>query len=137
MKLTYSILFVFALACTASSQEPITSSVLEGEGLNIARFVANSNNNQLYTFSTKYTGVQGHPYYSESPFYGDIKTKDGTVFAKVPFRYNIYEDLIEYNKEGRTDQSILRATCRIQFHGRKYRERCVPSKTVLLLEMKT
>ena len=98
MKTTLTFLMVLMFSPLAFCQmEDINATSSE---LQMNRFLANTNTRQLYTFSNKYIGIEGSPYYSEYPLYGTIVTKNGTQFENVAFRYNLYDDVIEYNKAG-------------------------------------
>lgn len=100
MKTTLTVWMVCICLPMAFSQEKLEDSNPTSEELQMNRFFANTNTRMLYTFSQKYVGIEGSPYYSEFPLRGKIVTINGTPIENVPFRYNLYEDVIEYEKDG-------------------------------------
>lgn len=89
-------LLVFTLRAQESDADPLSTN----QDLQMNRFLANTNSRLLYSFSTTYKGIDGSPYFTESPLVGTITTKSGAAFREVRFKYNVYEDVLEYDKGG-------------------------------------
>lgn len=64
------------------------------------RFLEGNTNRHLYNFIELYKDVEGHPYLYDEVTTGDIKLINNQVIKNIQFKLNIYENVIEYSKDG-------------------------------------
>ena len=55
--------------------------------------------NQLYMAAAKYKNTDGTPYFYDGFLYGTIHTKSEHSIPNVGFKYNIFDDIIEYEDD--------------------------------------
>lgn len=65
------------------------------------RFISGSNQSRLYTFTDMDNKIKGSPYLTEEFVSGDLITTEGNTMTGLTFKYNIYQDCIEYQKDNK------------------------------------
>lgn len=86
----FTLLFVSCLAAPAVLAQPLDPVFLETYGkYRLNKFLEGEN--LTYT---------GSPYLDTAFVAGEILMRNGSVFNAIPLRYNIYNDVIEFRKDG-------------------------------------
>ncbi len=85
------------------AQQDALNRILLSEEHTAARLNSVNSPNRLYEFAMEYPEVQGVPYLNkeEKMYVGSLFLSDGTKLENIAFKYNIYEDAVEVNLEGK------------------------------------